>query len=135
MDKYIVVSVSNIQQRDRLIKKMYFNLTENLKSDPATRLRIVQDQVNRIKVYHHTEGKNILIRTYLVLVVPLIIDLNPIYSIIGDVTFELSETIKNLKDLTTRLEGLQGHRVMKGRTNEQTLEKLVDSLHGTNARN
>jgi hypothetical protein len=134
MDKYIVVSVSTITQREKLIKKMYTQLT----ADPIAvqKLAIVQDQVNRIRVYHKLgEGRTQLIRTYLVLVIPLLIDLNPIYSIVGDVTFELSETIKNLKDLTVKLENMQGHRVMRGNTNESTLGQLVNSLQGTNGRN
>jgi hypothetical protein len=128
MDKYVVVSVSNILQREKVIKKIYSNLTGNLKADPATKLRVVQDQVNRIRIYHYTDNVNILIRTYLVIVIPLMLDLNPIYSIVGDVTFELSETIKNLKDLTSKLENLQGHSIRKGNTNAQTLTKLVNSL-------
>ena len=134
MDKYIVVTVSSILKRDKLIKKVYYNLTENLKSDPATKLRIVQDQINRIRVYNHTSNTNILIRTYLVIVVPVLINLNPIYEITGDVTFNLSDTIKDLQELTTRLQNLDGHKVMKGNTNEQTLGKLVSSLSGINGK-
>jgi hypothetical protein len=133
MDKYVVVSVSTILHRDKLMKKMYANLT----ADPVAiqTLTIVQDQVNRIRVYHNLAGgQRQLIRTYLVLVIPLLIDLSPIYNIAGDVTFELSETIKNLQDLTTKLQSLQGHRVMKGNMNESTFKQLVTSLSTPNVK-
>lgn len=131
-DNYIVVSVPSIIERDKVIKRMYANLTKELSRD----LTIAQDQVNRIRVYHNLNGgMKQLIRTYLVIVIPIIIDLNPLYSICGTVHFELSETIKNLESLTKKLQALQGSRVMKGNTtSESTFRQLVAGLSSTNGK-
>ncbi len=127
MEKFVVVTVSNIQQREKLIKKMYTNLTAD--KVMLQSMTVIQSQANKIQVYQNLpKGRKFLVKTYLVIVIPVQIDLGPIYNICGDVTFELSETIKNIKDLLTRLESLQGHRIMKGGMNEQTFEELVGRL-------
>lgn len=132
MDKYVVVTVSSINKRDAVIKKMYSNLT----ADPVMNqtMTVVKDQVNRIRVYHNLSGgRRLLIKTYLVIVIPVSINLGSIYDITGDVVFELSETIKDLRALLKTLENLQGRRVMKGKSNGQAFEQLVRSLSTTHA--
>ena len=118
----ILVSVTNIYDRDKLIKRIYTNLT----TEPDKTFTIQQDQVNSIKVFHNV-GPNIrvLIRTYLVLVIPIQIDLTPLHSVIGTVDFHLEETINQLTELTKKLQALQGKRIIRRRDNATELEKQL----------
>ena len=117
----IFVSVSNPFERDRLVKRIYKNLT----TEPDTRFLVVQDQCNRIKVFHNgDEGVRVLLRTYLVVIIPIIMDLNPVYSTYGDVDFHLEETIKRLQSLTSNLQALQGQDAT-----HQPNQTLSDPLH------
>lgn len=123
----ILVSVSNTFERDQLIKRIYTNLT----TEPTDTFTIQQDQVNRIKVFHNTGPQTrVLIRTYLVLIIPVLVDLNPLHSIYGTVDFHLDETINRLTSLTKQLQALQGRRIVKGKVNEQTVRQLAKSLCG-----
>jgi hypothetical protein len=122
----ILVSVPNILERDKLVKRIY----ANLKKEPSTTLTIIQDQVNRIQIFHNVNGGvRILVRTYLVLVIPVMINLNQLYAVTGNVTFHLDETIKDLIKLTKQLQSLNGYKVVKENAkNESTFEQLVRSL-------
>jgi hypothetical protein len=123
----ILVSVSSVYARDQLIKKIYTNLTK----EPSTTFTVQQDQVNRIKVFYNAGPRvRVLIRTYLVLIIPVLIDFNPLHSIYGDIEFHLDETIEYLQKLTAKLQALQGRRIVKG-NNIETFGKLVDSLRET----
>jgi hypothetical protein len=127
----ILVSVSNTFERDQLIKRIYSNLT----TEPNPTFTIQQDQVNRIKVFHNVGPQTrVLIRTYLVLIIPVLIDLNPLHSIYGNVDFHLDETIKRLTSLANQLKALQGRRLVKGKTNEQITRQLAESLCGTDGK-
>jgi hypothetical protein len=125
----IVVTVTSIYERDKLIKTIYTNLTK----EPSTTFIVQQDQVNRIKIFHNIgKGVRVLIRTYLVLVIPVIIDLSQLNSIYGIVDFKLDATIKHLLSFVTKLQALQGRKIIKGNTNVKELEQLVKQLCGTN---
>ena len=127
MNKYAVVTVSSINARDKLVKTIYTNIKNSISIEPN--LIAQQDQVNQVKVFHKTKGGLILIKTYLVIVIPVTINLSQLYGVEGDVTFQLHETIKDIETLLNKLKSLQGHRIMKGNTNnESTLEQLVRSL-------
>ncbi len=123
--KQVVVSVSTVSERDKLIKQIYTNLTK----EPDTRFTVLKDQVNRVQVFHNV-GINlrVLIRTYLVVIIPVLVDLSPVTSIIGDLHFHLDETIKDLTALINRLQTLQGHHIIKGSTNAETIRQLARGL-------
>lgn len=124
----VIVTVSSISDRDRIIKNLYTNLTK----EPQTTFTIQQDQVNRIKIFHNVGRDNrVLIKTYLVIVIPILIDLKPITSAQGVVDFKLDETIESLQKLINKLQGLQGRHIMKGSSNAATFAKLVDCLRET----
>lgn len=118
----ILVSVTNLYERDQLIKRIYTNLT----TEPDKTYTVQQDQVNCIKVFHNV-GPNIrvLIRTYLVLVIPIQIDLTSLHSVIGTVDFHLEETINHLIELTKKLQALQGKRIIRGHNNATELENQL----------
>ena len=121
----IVVTVSSIIERDRYIKRIYTNLTK----EPQTQFTIQQDQVNQIRIFHNAEkGIRVLIRTYTVIVIPVTLDLGPLYNFEGIVDYHLDETIKHLHSQISRLEALQGQRLMKGNNNGKTLGELVGQL-------
>ncbi len=125
----ILVSANTIFDRDKLIKNIYTNLTK----EPSTQFTVQQDQVNRIKLFHNLDkGRRVLIRTYLVVVIPVTIDTNALTNIFGQVDFHLDETIASLQKLTTKLQSMQGKRFVKGNTDAKTFEKLVNQLRGVN---
>ena len=129
MDKqgnnYVVVTVSNIAKRDKLIKQIY----KQLINEPSTQFTIIQDQINRIKVFHNVSGGvKVLVRTYLVIVIPVMIDLSPLFSIYGSVDFYLDETINQLSVLVSKLQKLKGHKVIKGTGNGKSLEQQLAGL-------
>lgn len=126
---YIVYTVPNLDARDKLVKELYRGLT----IEPSLTFTILQDQVNRIKIFHNVRpGVKVLIRTYLVIAVPVHVDTKALYELRGSITFHLDETIETLKKEITKLQSLQGHKIMKGNSKyEQTLEQLVTSLSGT----
>ena len=118
----VVLSVSSITDRDKMIKQIYTNLTSN--KDRS--ITIQQDQLNRIKVFHNVSRDNkVLIRTYLVIVIPITINLNILKCATGTVDFHLNETIESLNLLIKKLQSLQGRRVVKENIlNESTLKQL-----------
>lgn len=124
----IVVSVKNIADREQMIKRIYANLT----TEPSTTFTVLQDQVNRIRIYHNVGPEiRVLIRTYLVIVIPIIIDLNPIDSLYGILDFHLDETILQLQTIIDKLRKLQGRHIRKGGYNGETLKRLVEGLRGS----
>ena len=124
----IIVSVSTIHERDVYIKRIYTNLT----TEPQTTFTVQKDQVNRIKVFHNTGPRvRVLIRTYLVIVIPVLVDLTLLDSILGTVDFHLDETINHLQKLINRLQTYQGRRVVKGsnnKTNTDNLERILSEI-------
>lgn len=128
-DKTILVTVTSIQRRDELIRRMYANLTK----EPDRNIIVVKDQINRIQMYHNLgKGGRILIRTYLVIVVPIVMDLRPLDAVVGQVHYILNDTIKALQDLIVKLQSLNGERFAKGTSNAKIFEQLVRSLYSTN---
>ena len=124
-DRTVVITVSTIAARSQLIKRIYTNATK----EPPVQFTVVQDQVNRIRIFHNVgPGIKVLILTYLVIVIPIIIDLKSLNDIYGLVDFHLNETISDLQALITKLTALQGQRIVKGNDDGETLRQLVDSL-------
>ena len=123
--KTIVITVASITKRDSLIKAIYTNLTK----EPSTQFTIHQDKVNRIKVFHNAgKGIKVHIKTYLVIVIPVTIDLKPLDSVYGLVDFHLEVTIKELNKLIKKLTSMQGQRVVKAGT--KNLESLLTGMLG-----
>ena len=123
--KTIVITVASITKRDSLIKAIYTNLTK----EPSTQFTIHQDKVNRIKVFHNVgKGIKVHIKTYLVIVIPVTIDLKPLDSVYGLVDFHLEVTIKELNKLIKKLTSMQGQRVVKAGT--KNLESLLTGMLG-----
>ena len=124
-NNYVVVTVSSVVKRDKLIKQIYKQLT----FEPSTVFTIQQDRVNRIKVFHNVgDGVKVLIRTYLVIVIPILIDLSPLDTIYGSVDFCLDETIGQLTKLLNKLQGLKVHKVIKGNRNVKSLEQQLAGI-------
>lgn len=127
----IVITVSSINERDKTTKTIYGNLTSKI----VPNLIVQQDQVNRIKIFHNVgDGVRVLIRTYIVVVIPIIVDLSLLDSFTGAITFHLDDTIEHLTKLVNKLQSLQGYRIVKGNNNAKTLEQLVDQLRGVDGK-
>ena len=125
--KTIVITASTAQERSMLIKRIYTNLHK----EPSVQLTVVQDQINRIRIFHNVSpGMRVLIRTYLVVLIPVYIDLKPLNEIYGLVDFHLDETIKRLRTLTTKLESMQGQRFVKGDRGKDLESVLTDMIGG-----
>ena len=128
-ENYIVVTVPSIIRRDKLIKEIYTNLTK----EPSYKYTVTKDQVNRIKIFHNVgPGVKVLIRTYVVLVIPVQIDLKQLDTFFGEVDFHLDETIQELILLVNRLQKLQGKRTVKERKSGASFKQLVNQLSGVN---
>ena len=124
-NNYIVITVSTIMQRDKLIRQIYKQLT----LEPSSTFIIQQDQVNRIKVFHNIgDGVKVLVRTYLVIIIPILIDLSPLNAVYGNVDFYLDETIGQLTKLIDKLQLLKGHKVIKGNKNGKSLEQQLAGM-------
>ena len=120
----ILVTVTKLTDRDKLIKRILTNLTK----EPSTQFTIQQDQVNRIRIYHEISAtQRVLVRTYLVIVLPIFLNLEPIENVTGTVDLHLEETIQELENLTAKLRSMQGRRYVKEKYGP-SLEKLVGEL-------
>ncbi|HPM74572.1 MAG TPA: hypothetical protein PLA71_02480 [Saccharofermentans sp.] len=124
-NNYVVITVSSVMRRDKLIRQIYKQLT----LEPSTVFTIQQDRINRIKVFHNVgDGVKVLVRTYLVIIIPVLVDLSPLDSLYGSVDFCLDETIGQLTKLVNKLQLLKGHKVIKGNHNVKSLEQQLAGL-------
>ena len=124
-NNYVVITVSSVMRRDKLIRQIYKQLT----LEPSTVFTIQQDRTNRIKVFHNVgDGVKVLVRTYLVIVIPVLVDLSPLDSLYGSVDFYLDETIGQLTKLVSKLQLLKGHKVIKGNRNAKSLEQQLAGI-------
>ncbi len=124
-NNYVVITVPSVMRRDKLIRQIYKQLT----LEPSTVFTIQQDRINRIKVFHNVgDGVKVLVRTYLVIVIPVLVDLSPLDSLYGSVDFYLDETIGQLTKLVSKLQLLKGHKVIKGNRNAKSLEQQLAGI-------
>jgi len=124
-NNYVVITVSSVMRRDKLIRQIYKQLT----LEPSTVFTIQQDRINRIKVFHNIgDGVKVLVRTYLVIIIPVLVDLSPLDSLYGSVDFCLDETIGQLTKLLNKLQLLKGHKVIKGNRNVRSLEQQLAGI-------
>ena len=109
--KTIVITVASLDERDKIIRRIYTNLHK----EPSTQFTVIQPQVNKIQIFHNVgKGVRLLIRTYLVFVVPVNLNLKPLNEVYGLVDFHLDETIKKLRATIVKLKALQGQRFVPG---------------------
>jgi len=124
--KTIVITVSSINARHKTIKKIYTNLTK----EPSLQFIVAQDRVNRIRVFHTAgPGIRVLIRTYVVLVMPVLIDIKPLHEFYGIVDFHLDDTITQLQAHIVKLEQMRGRQNVK-LTNNKNLESVLTDMIG-----
>jgi hypothetical protein len=124
MENSIIISVNSIPERDIRVKEIYKELTRN----PNKNFLIQQDRVNRIKIFHNKSGLRILLQTYVVVVLPVLLDFSPLDACMGVVDFRLDVTIDRLIKLTTKLQSIQGKRIVKGRIGAEKLKNALDNI-------
>jgi len=96
---------------------------------------VQQDRANRVNLFHKVSPEvRVLIRRYLVIVVPVVVDTKPLYELTGAVDFHLEATISKLEAKIKELRSLNGHQIMRGTSNGATLEQLVESLYGADGK-
>uniref|UniRef100_A0A6M3KHU1 Uncharacterized protein n=1 Tax=viral metagenome TaxID=1070528 RepID=A0A6M3KHU1_9ZZZZ len=115
LSETIVYSTLNTMQRDSLIRQIYSSLIAN----PDLSFTVEQDQINRIRVYHNVNrATKILIRTYLVIIIPICVDESPLLTIcFGQVHFDLQETIDELNRRITVLKSIEKLHILKRNDN------------------
>ena len=117
--------MNSTAERDIIIRNIY----DQLKNNREANCSVQQDRVNRVKlVYNEGPGLRSTIVTYIVIILPIIFNLDPLLSITGRVDFHLDTTIKKLTDLLTKLKSFQGSKVIEENTHVETLEQLVRCL-------
>jgi hypothetical protein len=132
MEDKNIYAVSTIGKRDFLVKR----IRDNLMSRITPPLKVVQPQINKLQVLHYaSEGVWIVVKTYLVIVTPLIVDTVPLQeAMVGNCTFHVGGLIKELEEKIKELRLLSGHHTIEESKNE-TFIGLVNSLsnlHGEN---
>ena len=122
----IVYTVTNTYWRDRVINQLYTAITDN----PDTTYTVEKEKPAKIKVYHNvSQDHKILIRTYLVVIVPIQVDISVLKTICsGKVRFNLEETIAELKRNIRELEDLETVQFINGDNDGKTLRSLAESL-------
>lgn len=121
----VVISVSSVAERDQVMKTLYTNMTK----EPSVNLLPIKEQVNKICLYHVVKHNiRALIRTYLIVVIPINVNLSFLESVGGHLEYNLARSIKQLETITARLKSLHGRRVVKGMNDAKALEQLVRSL-------
>lgn len=120
----IVISVNTLPERDLAVKELYKTLTRN----PNKNFQIVQDRVNRIKIFHNKSGLRILLQEYIVVILPVLLDFSPLDSIYGTVDFRLDATIERLEKLTRKLKAIQGKRTINGKVGAEKLKSALTNL-------
>lgn len=125
---FIVVSTNTTSQRDSTTQLIYNRLVELNKL--VDNIKIVKEGVGKIKVFH-TAGNNtpILIRTYLIVVIPVIVNMTAIESIYGNVYFDFNNSIEQLESALKKLRAIEGHRKIKSPlSTKDDLEQILNSL-------
>jgi hypothetical protein len=124
VENSIIVSVNTIAERDRAIRKLYKSLLKN----SSKKFTIQQDRVNRIKVFHNKGSLRVLIVTYLVIILPVLVDLSSLDGFRGTVDFRLDETIIKLEEITARLRTLNGKKYYTKTTTSKDLANALTNL-------
>lgn len=126
-NRYIVITVSSSARRDNLVKE----LMRRLLADNVNNLLIENDRVDRIKVYHRINSEvKVLVRIYLIVIIPTSINLAPLRGLGGKVEYRLDNTINELKDTITILSQMNGKQV-DNPTSDKDFESTLRSLSTT----
>lgn len=107
-----------------MIKELY----ETLTLSSTKKYTIQKDKINRIKVFHNKGSLRILIQTYIIVVLPIILNFSPLDCFYGTVDFRLENTIDKLIKLTHKLQSIQGKRVVKGKVGAEKLKNALTGL-------
>ena len=128
MKNSIVFSVSTIAERDLLIKNLYFQLTNETENE----FIVQKDRINRIRVFYKDKKLPViplnLVCDYIVIILPISVNLAPLDSLTGHVDCRLDLTINKLEELIDKLKSMQGRRVIKENTDVETFSQLVRCL-------
>ena len=124
MNNSVIISVNTIAERDLMIKDLYNTLTQF----PDRMYTIQKERINRVKVFYNKGSLQILIQTYIVVVLPILLDFSPLESIYGTVDFRLDATIDRLIKLTHKLQTLQGKRVVEGKVGAEKLKNTLSNI-------
>ena len=121
-----VVCVSSINKRDILIA----NIRTNLEVNKDKNIEVVQDRQNRIKIYHLVPPDiKVCIKTILVVVIQVHINLEPLKEIYDDTVFyDLEEVFSALEHWKKKLYNMKNVAVQKRRDNSAKYTRLVESL-------
>ena len=126
--KTVIISANTIAERDIIIRNIYSQLTNDLDN----RFIVNKDRVNRIQIFHNEgnlpEHLRSILRTYIVVVLPINLNLSPLEGITGKVEFHLDSTIDVLTKHLNRLKTLQRAVIIKENKSAETFEHLIRSL-------
>lgn len=126
MENIHVIAVSSIPKREQLISKIYENLVA--KNSDASRILILKDRINRISVYQVIDSQhNILIKSILFVVIPIMINVEALDNFSGNLFFDLDDLITSLRNIAADLESKSGKHIIR-RTTDAEARKLVESL-------
>lgn len=125
---FIVVSTSTAGQRDATTQSIYNRLIELNKL--VDNIIIAKEGIGKVKVFHKIEGHApILIRTYLVVVIPVIVNMTAIEGLYGNIYFNLQDSIDQLESALEKLRAIEGHKKIKSPiSTKDDLEQILNSL-------
>jgi len=121
----VVISVANTTERNKILNQILTNLTK----EPTPTTFKITHSLTKIEIFHIVEPKvQILIKTYLIIIMPVTIDLKILDSFTGVIDFCLDETIDSLQHYISELQSRQGRKVLKDKTHGSTLRQLDKCL-------
>lgn len=122
-----VITVSTTVQRDNLITNIRKGFKDREHEQPN--VEVIQDRQNRILVYHKTAPDiRTLIKTILVVVIQVHINLEPLKEIYDDIIlFDLNEVFKAIDCYKDKLNKIM-NTTSRRRNNNAKFRGLLDSL-------
>lgn len=126
-EERVIILVSNSLKRDSVMKTLLFKLKHQ--NECAPEIIITQPSLNRIEIRHNTGSVMVLIKSILVLVIPIIVNTDSINCMTGKVTINSQDVISELKEAIKKLEALNGPVILK-RGSNATAEELDSKLSG-----
>lgn len=125
-----VVAVTNTAQRETLVKRIREVLTLE-EINKQENIIVEQDRVNRIKIYHKVkDGNPILIKTILVLVINVSMNLQAVEEVYDDkILYDMHAVYEELAKCRARLDNVKESGKNRSKSNEN-YKGLADSLSG-----
>jgi len=125
VEKIHIICVSTIHKREQLIQKILDNLIA--KNTDATHILIIKDRPNRIRVLHNAgNGITVSIKTILFVVIPIMINIEPLESFEGDLFFDLDDLIISLRNIIAQLESKSGKQIVRRSANAEDQRLVTD---------